>query len=161
VHINKVIGGRLADLVSPAQRDDFLEAMGWKEQTYYEARTGRREFRVAELIAMAIATKQPAWTFLDATATEEAVTFSVGAATRSRRKGRRKPHNPIQRELASDEVLDLFGTPREQKGRAWRALVALNEVVGDLVAINEYIDTAYRELRPLFPDYKQWEGENK
>jgi hypothetical protein len=153
VHINKVIGSRLADLVSQKQRDDFVEAMGWKEQTYYEARSGRREFRVAELIAMAIATGKPAWMFLDATATEQTVTFSVGAATRTRRKGRRQPHSPSQRELASEEVLDLFGTPRAQKGRVFRALVENREVIGALDEAREAAMKVDRELSPMFADF--------
>ncbi len=76
--INKVIGKRLALEVGPEERERFIEKMGWQPQTYYEARSGRRVFRVSELVAMAKAIGVPAWTFLDADGITKTVSVGDG-----------------------------------------------------------------------------------
>jgi hypothetical protein len=82
LNINKVIGKRLGVAVGRAEKDrnGFMKKMKWQAPTYYEARSGRRVFRAAELIAMARATGVPAWTFLDATGITKTVSRRAGRA---------------------------------------------------------------------------------
>lgn len=113
-NINQVIGKRLGLAVGRAERDRvaFMKAMKWQEQTYYEARSGRRVFRVGELIAMARATGVPTWTFLDATGLSKTVSIDDGS----------KP-------ITSEELLVLV----QPSGGARTSLIAAVKVIRTVI----------------------------
>lgn len=117
MNINEVIGKRLGLAVGRAERnrEGFMKKMKWQSQTYYEARSGRRVFRVSELVAMARAVGVPAWTLLDATGISGAVTIDGG-----------KP-------MTSEELLDLVQGPRGARTNLIFAVKVIRTVIDNLV----------------------------
>jgi len=144
LNINQVIGKRLGLAVGRAKRDreKFMNKMKWRSQTYYEARSGRRVFRVGDLVAMANATGVPAWKFLDATGISKTVSVDGSKAT-----------------VTSAALLDLFGSPAE--GPSWHALVSVRETLGDLnsaVLQARRAEKVLQAVHPGLPAY-EWEGQ--
>lgn len=143
--INKLIGTRLAEFVGPDKRDEFIEAMDWKEQTYYEARIGRRVFRVAELAAMAKASGRQVWEFVDARGLKDARSVTLGTGS--------KPT------ISAGALLDAFGY--SQEASSWRALHSIKETLGDLNSAVLDARRAEEELLAVHPSVSayEWEGE--
>ncbi len=141
--INALIGKRLAQLVGPDKREDFVGDMGWQSQTYYEARIGRRVFRVSELAAMARASGKPAWQFVDARGLAKSVSLGADLGV-----------------IGSDALLDLFGYTRGEVV-TWQALNWIREGLGDLngaVLRARHAEKALRAAHPSLPAY-EWEEE--
>jgi hypothetical protein len=115
--INEVIGKRVGIAVGRAKvdRERFMKKMEWRDQTYYEARSGRRVFRVGELVAMARASGVPAWTFLDATGISKTVSMGDGS----------KP-------ISSEELLALV-QPRGARASLITAVKVIRTVIDNLV----------------------------
>jgi hypothetical protein len=115
--INKVIGKRLGLAVGRDEQDrnEFIKAMKWQPQTYYEARSGRRVFRAGELVAMARASGVPAWTFLDATEISKTVSLGDGS----------KP-------ISSDELLHLVQPPGGTRKSLAFAAKVIRTVINNL-----------------------------
>jgi hypothetical protein len=86
--------------------------MDWKVQTYYEARIGRRVFRVGELVVMARASGLPAWTFLDADGITKTVNPGIGSEV----------------SITSSALLDLFQAPIKSGEVRHRLNIALGNI---------------------------------
>ncbi len=129
--VDVVIGKQLAVLVPRGKASDsvrkwrrFLAEMGWKEQTYYEARSGRRMFRVDELVAMARACEVPVWTFLDGTKHNK--TLSIGDGRKAKA-------------MSTAELLDLFQSPTwpgERRARLTMAIKVIRTQLANLIGID-------------------------
>jgi hypothetical protein len=140
--INELIGKRLAELVDREKRDDFIGDMGWESQTYYEARSGRRVFRVGELAAMARASKKRAWEFVDPRGHSTSVSLSADGST-----------------IGRAALLDIFGYVHEAS--SWHALLSVQATLGDLnsaVLKQRQAEEVLRAAHPSLPAY-EWEDE--
>jgi hypothetical protein len=144
LNVNQVIGKRLAGLeVNRKKRERFIEKMGWQSQTYYEARSGRRVFRVGELAAMAAASGLQAWQFVDARGLTKSVILEVGSKST----------------ISTAALLDVFGYTREAS--AWQALISVRESLGELNGAVLHSRRAEEVLRAVHPSLPAYEWEDK
>ena len=144
LNINQVIGKRLKALaLDRKKRARFIEAMEWPTQTYYEAQSGRRVFRVGELAAMSRASGQQAWQFVDARGLAKSVTLEVGSKST----------------ISAAALLDVFGYTVEAS--SWHALLAVQDALGygnDQVLQLRRAEQVLRAVHPSRPVY-EWEDE--
>jgi hypothetical protein len=141
MHINQVIGRRLAEEIGRGGGADFRREMGpfvgreWDKATYYDARAGRRVFRIGELIGLARAAGVPVYKLVDARGLGiDKVIIAAGA-------------EPI----GVEDLIDLFKAPGEAQGPMFRALAAVREILGDLPAMTAAAKQAEKELKVFFP----------
>jgi hypothetical protein len=151
MHINQLIGRRLAEEIGRGHSADFRRDMEpyvgreWDKATYYDATAGRRVFRIAELVGLARALGVPVYKLVDGRgAGIDKVTIAVGA-------------EPI----GVEELVDLFKAPGEAQGPMWRSLLYVREILGELPALLVAARKAEKELKVFFPPLPALEEDEK
>jgi hypothetical protein len=148
--VNQVIGKRLAQVVGRGRGTAFCKSkpfrafLGeeWDKQTYYDAISGRRFFRVSELIGLARAAGVPVHELVDANP------LGVSKVTMGRKS--RKAHTGAVT-ISAAELVDQFKAPGEAQGPMWRALLEVREILGELPALVVAARKAEKELKVFYP----------
>jgi len=117
----------------------------WTRQTVYEAETGKRDFRITELVALALAANIQVHHLVDGNA--------IGEKKLELAKGKF---------LSADDLADLFKVgERKAQGPVFRAFVRNREQLHALNAAYGSAMETERQLSALFPDFPVFEGEDK
>jgi hypothetical protein len=144
MNVNELLGKRLGQIIPKRGGTDFARRLStqfgldWTKQTIYDATTGRRVFRVAELIALAQASGSQIHELLDASA--------VGAT---------EVEISDAKKISAAELRDLFTLPGPKaEGPLWRAFHRNREVIGELEAALAEARATDRELGPRYIEFQ-------
>ncbi len=153
--INQLIGERIKQLRTRkrlsgaafgARLGPYLGAPGWSRQTVHEAEKGEREFRISELVALALAANVQIHDLVD------------GEAVRAKRLEISGGNF-----VSAEDLTDLFRVlDRKTRGPVHRAFVRNRK---QLYALQEAWASALetdKQLQALFPDFgPPFEGDEK
>jgi len=152
LNINQLIGTRIRQLRTKRKMSGaaFGIRLGpylgepWTRQTVYEAETGKRDFRITELIALALAANIQVHHLVDGNAIGEKLELAKGKF------------------ISAEDLADLFKMgERKAQGPVFRAFVRNREQLKALQAAWANAAEADRQLSALFPDFPVSEGEDK
>jgi hypothetical protein len=158
--VNQVIGKRLAQIVGRGRGTTFCKSKGfraslgeeWDKQTYYDAISGRRFFRVSELIGLARAAGVSVHELVDPKP------LGVSKVTMGR-KSRNSRTGAVT--ITAAELVDQFKAPGEAQGPMWRALLEVREILGELPALVVAARKAEKELKVFYPKLPAIEEESE